>query len=534
MRPYEDASLLVKTKCRMLVITSVSVGFCALAAGIAMMGTGALVAGSSGIVFMALTIFALVLLAKGHNAAASSLVLYGLWLVLFAAIKFDAYQNVYETYVFGTIGGFLLILSAFLASKMAQALVMGCLDVIGILLLYFIDAFPLDNNTITVLASQNLFMSILLIVLGTIFTALIIRTQNQLIMTVETQMKKSGESYQLLNTTIEQSRIQSDSVAVKITESTSTTENAVREFGVALGSINSELEKLVQALDSSARENEAAMQLQVAMQQTLVSYNEQVGTASSAMEEMAASVGNMGTQASQKHEAVKRLAEFSRKGDIKLSEIKAAVDQVLLSAKDMMEKSAMIEDIADRTNLLGLNASIEAAHAGKQGRGFAIVASQIRALSQEVAASSRIISEALKNTYDSVEMVSTQNQDIQQFFHDMGGEVSSIAEMLQELLLNNRELGVGSEEVVKAVEAVSLLTHDTERSVLDSKSGIERSSSEIKTVLASSSSIRDQASRMLERFENIKNACTELRRLGTENHRIIEQMTDTVTKIRVS
>jgi len=45
-----------------------------------------------------------------------------------------------------------------------------------------------------------------LIVLGTIFTALIIRTQNQLIMTVETQMKKSGESYQLLNTTIVKSK----------------------------------------------------------------------------------------------------------------------------------------------------------------------------------------------------------------------------------------------------------------------------------------------------------------------------------------
>ena len=72
-----------------------------------------------------------------------------------------------------------------------------------------------------------------------------------------------------------------------------------------------------------------------------------------------------------------------------------SINQILDSAKRMMETSVFIGDVAERTNLLGMNASIEAAHAGAAGKGFAVVADQIRGLSVEASKSSRLISDTL-------------------------------------------------------------------------------------------------------------------------------------------
>ncbi len=523
-KPYETASLLVRTKCRMLVWTSLAVGAISLAAGIAIIATGAVVAGSAGLLFSVLAAFSLYLIARGRLGTASSLVIFGLWAVLFAAIKFDAYQTVYETYVFGTLGGFLLVMTALLAGRVSQAVAMGSLNVAGILALYILDAFPQDGHRVTVLASQNLIMSILMMVLGTAFATLIIRSQNSLILTVETQMRRAREDYRTLSATIASSRNRADEIAVQIAEGSGSTESAVRDFEALVGRILAGMESLAAALEESSRENRLAVGRQEAMQETLQDYNRQVGTASSAMEELAAAVGSMGAQASQKHGAVERLAAFSRTGEEKLSAIKEAIGKVLASADRMIEKSAFIEDIAERTNLLGLNASIEAAHAGVQGRGFAVVAGQIRALSGEVGNSSRLIGDALKETYGAVATVADQSQAVLDFFRDMASEVQGLAEMMEELLLSIKEMSLGSNEVVAAVETVSTLTRETETSVSASKTGIERSSAGLESVSLIAEGIRAEVAEIADRLRLVQGESARLRDLGEANRRNVEDM----------
>lgn len=534
LAPYEHSSLLVKSKTRMLAWTAVFLGILAVITGAVMILTGAIVAGATGLVYGLLAAGSLYLLRREEPTVASAIIIYGLWAILFVAIKFDAYQNVYETYVWGTIGGVMLIVTALLSTSMYMALITGTLNVAGILTLYFVDAFPADGKVITTLAVQNLFMTILLTGIGTVFAALITRSQKSLIGTIEAQMERSRNEYSLLSSAISTCQRSADEIAKDMSRGATNTREAIVDVSGRVDQIVEGMEELSRALDSSSKENSIAVQRQLAMQETLQAYTLQVGNASSAIEEMASAVGNMGTQASQKGEAVQRMAQFASTGEAKLAEIRISIEQVQNLAARMIEKSAFIEDVAERTNLLGLNASIEAAHAGVHGRGFAVVAGQIRNLSHEAANSSRVISTALKETQEAIIKVAEQNQDILSFFQNVGGEIQGLADMIHELLLSVREVSSGSNDVMQAVETVAALTRNTEQTVQESRTSIEKSSAGISSILSIAERVLNETAEMAKRFDVVQDISKKLQTLGDVNRKTIDTMRDEVLGMHTS
>jgi len=190
----------------------------------------------------------------------------------------------------------------------------------------------------------------------------------------------------------------------------------------------------------------------------------------------------------------------------------------------MIEKSVFVEDVAERTNLLGLNASIEAAHAGNHGRGFAIVAGQIRNLSLEAGNSSRVISTALKETEGAVSKVAEQNQDILSFFQNVGSDIQALSDMIQELLISVKEVSDGSENVIRAVQTVSNLTQETEVSINESRESIESSSNKIRSVLDISAQVLSETQEMAQNIQSVLAVADQLKALGQSNREIIEQM----------
>ena len=89
-----------------------------------MAATGAVIVAAALTALIGLCAVSLVLLARGRYGASSTVFIYSLFAVMFGAIKFDAYQNVYETYVFGTLGGFMLVITGLIAAKPIQAWIM--------------------------------------------------------------------------------------------------------------------------------------------------------------------------------------------------------------------------------------------------------------------------------------------------------------------------------------------------------------------------------------------------------------------------
>ncbi len=117
---------------------------------------------------------------------------------------------------------------------------------------------------------------------------------------------------------------------------------------------------------------------------------------SAAIEEMDASISNVRVITEKKETASKDLVSHTVEGKRKMEEMGKGIDSIDSNIDSIQEIIKVINHIATQTNLLSMNAAIEAAHAGSAGKGFAVVAAEIRKLSESTSGNAKLISNTLK------------------------------------------------------------------------------------------------------------------------------------------
>lgn len=521
---YDGQSLQIRKKSRILAAMALGFGAISVVFAALMALTGA---GTVSLIFVGLAVFCasvMLLLRAGRYHLASSLFLYGIFAAMFVAIKIDAYVDVYETYVFSTLGCFLLVVTSLVADRPRQAVAIMAMSLLGIEALYWIDAFPKDKGVVTMLAIQNLSVSSLMVAISGIGSAYLVRTTSGLVEEVTRRADAASDSYAKLNSAMNSAQAASQSVGERLSASVARSMSSLESLKARVLDISRGMERLTEALELSDSANAGAVSSQDSVNEALSSYSEEVARASSAIEEMAAAAGNIGSQASQKKEAVRALAELSRAGEALLSSMNQSMGNILESSKKMAEVNVFMGDVAERTNLLGMNASIEAAHAGVSGRGFAVVAGQIRALSVEAGNSSRVISESLKEMQGAVEAAAARSGEALSFFKRISDEIHGVSLMLEELLGNILELSAGSSDVIGAVEKVAELTRGTESAVREARENIGKSSEGIETVGDIAAKVRTDAMDMAGSFDALRKDSGELETLGRDNLGTIKEL----------
>ncbi|WP_084462562.1 methyl-accepting chemotaxis protein [Oceanibaculum pacificum] len=269
-----------------------------------------------------------------------------------------------------------------------------------------------------------------------------------------------------------------------------------QSVGAIVGLVSSaatELEAAAQTLNATLEETNAQAST-VAAAATQATTN--VETVATACEELAASVREIGQQ-------VHQSSEISGRAVINAESTKTTVEGLVVSTQKIGEVINLINDIAEQTNLLALNATIEAARAGEAGKGFAVVASEVKNLANQTA----------KATDD----ITQQIADVQSVTHRTVSAIKDIAEVISE----SNEI---ASSIASAVEQQDAATQEIARNVQQASAGTSEVSGAIVQVSQAASEGGSAASQVLSSAQELSRSAANLR----------DEVTNFVAKVRAA
>ncbi|MDR1931015.1 MAG: methyl-accepting chemotaxis protein [Treponema sp.] len=217
-------------------------------------------------------------------------------------------------------------------------------------------------------------------------------------------------------------------------------------------------EKAHNQLQSTAASSGAVEQMTrnvKALDSSISTQSNGVSQASAAVEEMVGNIKSIGAVVTKMREQFKTVHDAASEGGVIQKESGEKVQEIVEESKTLREANKIIATIAAQTNLLAMNAAIEAAHAGVAGRGFSVVADEIRKLAEDSSRESQKISAELKQIAETISSIVKGSAASEQAFGQVAGRISETEKLVFEVDNAVREQQEGAGQVLNALKVMN-------------------------------------------------------------------------------
>ena len=181
---------------------------------------------------------------------------------------------------------------------------------------------------------------------------------------------------------------------------------------------------------------------------------------STAIEEMIAQIKSISESTNESGVIMENLHRASQTGQENIENVSNLISTVTDKSKRLEETNTLIANIASQTNLLAMNAAIEAAHAGAAGRGFAVVADEIRKLAEQTSNQSQEVKSTISDISDSIEKIQTASDHSSRSFVDVLNYVDRMTVISDEIKSSIQEQVSGSTQVLEALSEMKDSTEE--------------------------------------------------------------------------
>jgi methyl-accepting chemotaxis protein len=336
-----------------------------------------------------------------------------------------------------------------------------------------------------------------------------------------------------LITTIKQESERLSGIGSALAGSSGKTTAAVKEI---TGNIQA-IKNLAVNQSASVTETNAAME-QISgnikkLNDHVAHQTESVSRSSSAVEEMLASIQSVTQTLYKNTDKVNELTDASGIGRGGLQTVVSDVQEIARESEGLLEINSVMENIASQTNLLSMNAAIEAAHAGESGKGFAVVAGEIRKLAEGSSEQSKTIVTVLKKIKSSIDKISRSTGSVLEKFEAIEGGIMTVSNQEENIRGAMEEQGAGSKQILEAIGQLNEITRQVKSSSTEMLEGAKEIISEGRNLGKATEEITGGMTEMAASADQINAAVNEVNSISGQNKEIIDNLVVAVSRFKV-
>jgi methyl-accepting chemotaxis protein len=231
---------------------------------------------------------------------------------------------------------------------------------------------------------------------------------------------------------------------------------------------------------------------------------------------------------------VDHLQDASEMGRTGIEEVVGDIREISRESESLMEINLVIESIASQTNLLSMNAAIEAAHAGQSGKGFAVVADEIRKLSDSSSEHSKTIAEVLRKIKGSIDKISFSTENVLSRFEAIDSSVKIVADQGENIRDAMQEQGQGSKHILSGIDDITDITRQVRSGSSEMSRGAEEVIRESSNLENSTQEITQGMNEMANGANQINIAVNHVNEISAKNREAISILIKEVERFKVN